>query len=56
VGVPDFQELMRPMLAQHPDGGEMRRKQIRESLARKFWLGSPEQEELLQSPTTAVGL
>jgi restriction system protein len=39
------------MLAQHLDGGEMRRKQIREALAREFRLSSEEQEELLPSGT-----
>jgi restriction system protein len=42
---------MRPMLAEHLDGGEQRRKEIRDALADEFQLSPEEREELLPSGT-----
>lgn len=47
--VPDFQTLMRPVLALHAGGGRRGRPEIREELAREFSLTQEERNEILPS-------
>lgn len=47
--VPDYQTLMRPVLAQHTGGGVRSRRAVRDGVAAEFELGDEELEELLPS-------
>jgi restriction system protein len=47
--IPDYQTLMRPLLAQHVGGGERSRRSIRDGVAAEFELTPDELDELLPS-------
>jgi restriction system protein len=47
--IPDYQALMRPILARHAGGGERSRRLIRDGVASDFGLSPEELEELLPS-------
>ena len=47
--IPDFQSLMRPILAAHADGADHARAPLRDELARYFELSEEERAELLPS-------
>lgn len=49
MAIPDYQTLMRPLLAKHVGGGERSRRSIREAVATDFELTPEELEELLPS-------
>jgi restriction system protein len=49
VGLPDYQTLMRPLLALHADGAELDRRMVRASLAEAFRLTPEELVEMLPS-------
>jgi restriction system protein len=49
MAVPDFQSLMRPLLALHAGGGQHRRPEIRELLAQEFKMTQEERDEILPS-------
>lgn len=54
MAVPDYQSLMRPLLAQHQGKGEFRRPDLRESLAAELGLTQEDREERLPSGTQAT--
>lgn len=54
MAVPDYQSLMRPLLAQHQGGGELRRPALREALATELDLTPEDLEEQLPSGTQAT--
>jgi restriction system protein len=54
VAVPDYQSLMRPLLAQHQGRGELRRPELREALATELGLTPENREERLPSGTQAT--
>jgi len=54
MAVPDYQSLMRPLLAQHQGGGELRRSELREALAVELGLTPEDREERLPSGTQAT--
>ena len=49
MAIPDYQTLMRPVLAQHTGGGVRSRRAVQDGVAAEFELGSDELEELLPS-------
>lgn len=49
MAVPDFQTVMRPLLALHVGSGQRKRPEIREALAQEFGLTQEEQDEILPS-------
>jgi restriction system protein len=51
VAIPDFQTLMRPLLALHADGGEKTQPELRDALAREFELTEEDLAERLPSGT-----
>jgi restriction system protein len=51
VAIPNYQTLMRPLLALHEDGGVLSQAQLRDRLAARFELSDEEREELLPSGT-----
>jgi restriction system protein len=51
MSVPDYQSLMLPVLEAHAGGGEVRRVDLRHSLALKLALSSDDLEEMLPSGT-----
>jgi restriction system protein len=51
VTIPDYQTLMRPLLALHEDGATLSQAQLRELLAEQFSLSEEELDELLPSGT-----
>jgi len=51
VPIPDFQTIMRPLLALHADGKQKTQPELRESLAVEFDLSADELEERLPSGT-----
>jgi restriction system protein len=54
MAVPDYQSLMRPLLAQHQGRGELRRPELREALATELGLTPEDREERLPSGTQAT--
>lgn len=54
MAVPDYQSLMRPLLAQHRGRGELRRPELRDALAAELGLTPEDREERLPSGTQAT--
>jgi restriction system protein len=54
MAVPDYQSLMRPVLAQHKGAGEIRRSRLRDALAAELGLSQEDREERLPSGTQAT--
>ncbi len=49
--IPDYQSLMRPLLALHESGSTLSQSQLRERLASEFQLTDDDLDELLPSGT-----
>lgn len=54
MAVPDYQSLMRPVLARHQGCGEVRRSDLRDALADELGLTPEDREERLPSGTQAT--
>lgn len=54
MAVPDYQSLMRPLLAEHQGRGEIRRPELRDALAAQLGLTAADREERLPSGTQAT--
>jgi restriction system protein len=54
MAVPDYQSLMRPLLALHQGKGELRRPELRDALAVELGLTAEDREERLPSGTQAT--
>src|SRR5436305_15071420 len=54
MAVPDYQSLMRPLLALHRGKGELRRPELRDALAAELRLTAEDREERLPSGTQAT--
>ena len=54
MAVPDYQSLMKPLLAQHQGRGELRRPELREAVAVQLALTPADREERLPSGTQAT--
>jgi restriction system protein len=54
VPIPDYQTLLRPVLALHADGGEHRSAEIRDAIVEEFGITDDERRQMLPSGRTPL--